>query len=90
MTIADRVAADLKAREALGLKKYGVELGEADYTKIQILQHLYEELLDGANYIKTLIEKEQGLVPPKPVSCANPHGCEYPQCLTNGLGCADD
>jgi hypothetical protein len=44
---------DLVSRENKGMNKYGAAL---DYqTRDDMLQHLYEELLDGAMYIKTLM-----------------------------------
>jgi len=49
------VIADMKEREAFGLQKYGKVLHE--HTDEDMLQHLYEELLDGAVYIKTLINQ---------------------------------
>lgn len=47
------VISDLKKRESLGLQKYGKSLNR--YTDEDMLQHLYEEILDSAMYIKTLI-----------------------------------
>lgn len=49
------VVKDLKARETFGLQKYGKTL--TVNTDEDMLQHLYEELLDGAVYIKTLINQ---------------------------------
>lgn len=48
---------DMKKREAFGLQKYGKYL--SINTDEDMLQHLYEELLDGAVYIKTLIEQRK-------------------------------
>lgn len=47
------VISDLKNRETLGLHKYGKVLSRN--TDEDMLQHLYEELLDASMYIKTLI-----------------------------------
>lgn len=49
------VIRDLVEREAFGLQKYGKFLNKA--TDEDMLQHLYEELLDASCYIKTLIEQ---------------------------------
>ena len=51
------VIEDMKEREAFGLQKYGKALTVA--TDEDMLQHLYEELLDGAVYIKTLINQRK-------------------------------
>jgi hypothetical protein len=52
--IVAAVQADLEARAALGLRKYGVTLDRTDLTAAEWLQHLYEELLDAACYIKRI------------------------------------
>lgn len=51
-----QIIQDLIKREETGLKKYGVLLHES---KDDMLQHLYEELLDAAGYIKTLITQRE-------------------------------
>lgn len=51
------VIKDLRSRETLGLQKYGKAL--TSRTEDDMLQHLYEELLDGAMYIRTLIEQRK-------------------------------
>ena len=56
-TITTSVMEDLKRRADLGLKKYNTTLGENN--KDDFMNHLYEELLDAAQYIK----KEQSFVP---------------------------
>lgn len=43
---------ELLKREQVGIKKYGVTLDDAPITHEQALQHLLEEQLDGANYIR--------------------------------------
>lgn len=47
------VIQDMKQRECFGLQKYGKTLNVG--TDEDMLQHLYEELLDASVYIKTLI-----------------------------------
>ena len=55
MTLLEEISADLKKREEKGIKTYGTTLDNADLNKEQLLNHLYEELLDAAFYIKKLI-----------------------------------
>lgn len=50
---------ELRKRSQTGLAKYGIFLEDAGLTKSELLQHLLEELLDAANYIRTLLEKEK-------------------------------
>lgn len=55
--ITNQVIEDLKSRAERGYKKYNTTLGENG--KDDFMNHLYEELLDAAQYIK----KEQSFVP---------------------------
>ena len=55
MTLLDEINADLQKREQKGINTYGTKLDNADLNKAQLLNHLYEELLDAAFYIKRLI-----------------------------------
>ena len=57
-TATDNAIADLRAREKLGYKKYNKFL--TPDTDEDMLQHLYEELLDASLYIKTLINQRAG------------------------------
>lgn len=50
------VIEDLLNRAEVGFKKYGCTL---DQSKDDMLQHLYEELLDATMYIKTRINQEK-------------------------------
>ena len=52
-----QVIKDMKERECFGIQKYGQSLNVG--TKEDMLQHLYEELLDASVYIKTLIEQRK-------------------------------
>lgn len=56
-TATDMVVKDMKQREIFGFKKYNKYL--TDKTDEDMLQHLYEELLDAAVYIRTLIEQRK-------------------------------
>lgn len=54
-----RVCADIAARQALGIRKYGQTV-EANPLPLQAwLQHAYEETLDQAVYLKRAIEQLQ-------------------------------
>ncbi len=51
--VLKEVIKDLKGREKLGVKKYGVKLHT--FNGRDALQDLYEELLDAAQYIKQVM-----------------------------------
>lgn len=53
--IVAAVCADLEARSALGIVKYGTTLCRNPLTHREWLQHAYEETLDQANYLKCAI-----------------------------------
>jgi hypothetical protein len=55
MTLLEEISADLQKRETKGINTYGTTLDNADLNKAQLLNHLYEELLDSVFYIKKLI-----------------------------------
>jgi hypothetical protein len=55
MPLLEQINIDLQKREQKGIKTYGTTLDGADLNKEQLLNHLYEELLDAAFYIKKLI-----------------------------------
>lgn len=48
--VAAQVVDQVLARDAHGQRKYGVTLDRSDLTHSQWLQHLAEELMDGAHY----------------------------------------
>lgn len=54
--IVEQVRADLLDRSKKGIEKYGTTLDRDDLTEIEWMQHAYEEMLDGALYLKKLIE----------------------------------
>ena len=56
--ITDSIINDLKQRSETGFAKYGTTMDRNDLTRKQWLQHLYEELLDAAQYTKKLIMEE--------------------------------
>jgi RecJ-like exonuclease len=55
MKLLDDINADLQKRIDKGIKTYGTTLDDANLNKEELLNHLYEELLDAAFYIKKLI-----------------------------------
>lgn len=57
MSIQDQVIADLEARKQIGLKSYGTLL--QPHNGRDMLQDLYEELLDACCYVKgAMIERD--------------------------------
>lgn len=52
-----RVCADIAARQALGIKKYGTTVEDNPLTLRAWLQHAYEETLDHAIYLRRSIEQ---------------------------------
>ena len=58
MTLLEEINTDLQKREDKGINTYGTRLDDADLNKEQLLNHLYEELLDAAFYIKRLINEK--------------------------------
>jgi hypothetical protein len=55
MPLLDEINADLQKRIDKGIKTYGTTLDDANLNKEELLNHLYEELLDSVFYIKKLI-----------------------------------
>jgi hypothetical protein len=51
------VCVDIRYRQQLGIKKYGVTVAGNPLTKQQWLQHAYEEALDLAIYLKRLMQE---------------------------------
>jgi hypothetical protein len=52
--IEDRVIARIQSRAALGLRKYDATMERTDLNTQEWLQHLQDELLDGAIYVERL------------------------------------
>lgn len=55
------VIADLRRREQKGLETYGTTMDRNDLTQAEWLNHLYEEVLDSAVYLKKIINGTQGI-----------------------------
>jgi len=60
MTVLDDVIADLRAREARGVAKYGTTVDRTDLSLRDWLQHAYEECLDQAIYLKRAMAATDG------------------------------
>jgi hypothetical protein len=63
--VQDMVIADLEARKAVGIERYGTVL--QPFNGRDTLMDLYQEILDAANYIRQLIHERdnaQGLPTP--------------------------
>lgn len=57
MEIEDKVIAEIKKRQQVGIKKYGLTLSQNMQELEARLQHLKEELLDGALYCQWAIDQ---------------------------------
>ena len=55
MKLLEQINIDLQKREAKGINTYGTTLDNANLNREELLNHLYEELLDSVFYIKKLI-----------------------------------
>ena len=52
-----KVCADIAARQALGIQKYGTTVQDNPLTLRQWLQHAYEEALDQAVYLRRAMDQ---------------------------------
>lgn len=52
-----QVCVDIRYRQQMGVKKYGVTVADNPLTQRQWLQHAYEECLDQAVYLKRLMQE---------------------------------
>lgn len=57
--IVDRLVAEHRRREALGLAKYGVTLARDDLSRLDWLKHARDEAMDLALYLEKLISLEE-------------------------------
>lgn len=55
--VVDWVCKKMRLRSEAGIKKYGVTLAESKADIIARLDHLQEELMDGANYVEWVIRE---------------------------------
>jgi hypothetical protein len=53
-SIVESVREDLHNRSKVGIKKYNNTLDREDLDEVDWIQHAYEEMLDGALYLKRL------------------------------------
>ena len=59
--IEDEVCEKIQARTKVGLEKYGVTMEREDFTHLDWLIYLQEELMDGVVYLQRLMTREQTL-----------------------------
>jgi hypothetical protein len=71
-TVVAEVRADLLARSAAGIAKYGVTLDRKDLGHAQWLQHGYEEALDLACYLKRAMRDLPAAAPVEPPHASAP------------------
>ncbi len=57
-TNVEKVVTQLRERKERGLQKYGVTTDRIDLSTLEWLQHLQEELMDGAVYIEKIKSEE--------------------------------
>ena len=55
MKLLEQINIDLQKRVDKGINTYGTTLDDANLNRDELLNHLYEELLDSVFYIKKLI-----------------------------------
>ena len=58
-TITPALQAELEARAAVGMTKYGISVSDRPLSRLEWLQHAKEEALDLAVYLQRLIEDEK-------------------------------
>jgi hypothetical protein len=57
VSVYESIISDLKNREQLGHKKYGVSVDQANLTQKEWAQHAIEEMYDMIVYMKCLMKK---------------------------------
>jgi hypothetical protein len=57
--IVESVREKLRMRSEAGMLKYGTTLAREDLSRLDWLNHLQQELLDAANYLEVLIQREE-------------------------------
>lgn len=55
--IEDKVCKKIQARSDVGKAKYGTDMERTDLTNLEWLNHLQEELMDGAVYVEKIRER---------------------------------
>lgn len=85
-TIVAAVQADLAARSARGVAKYGVTLDRTDLSRADWIRHAYEEALDLALYLRRALRDAEATPAPCrcgyrihaiECDCRQPSGLEY-------------
>jgi hypothetical protein len=57
--IEDNVCKKIQERAKVGLKKYGATMERTDFTYLDWLTYLQEELMDSLVYLERIIEEEK-------------------------------
>jgi hypothetical protein len=57
--IVESVMWKLKTRSEMGITKYNTTLKDSKESRLAFLRHAQEEAMDLANYLETLIQKEE-------------------------------
>jgi len=57
--IVEAVMWKLKTRSEVGITKYNTTLNDSKESTLAFLRHAQEEAMDLANYLETLIQREQ-------------------------------
>lgn len=57
--IEARVCADIAARQAVGVRKYGGTLADNQAGRVERIRHAYEEALDLAVYLRWELDKAE-------------------------------
>jgi hypothetical protein len=57
--IVEAVMWKFKTRSEVGITKYNTTLKDSKETRLAFLRHAQEEAMDLANYLETLIQKEE-------------------------------
>lgn len=81
--IHDLVMADIAARKALGLERYGTPLQA--HNGRDALKDAYEEVLDLACYVRQLIVERETKIEYCPYDCDH---CHNDECPCDRVGCA--
>lgn len=55
--IEAKVCADIEARQALGMNKYGISVQDNPLTLREWLEHAYQECLDQAIYLRRAMQE---------------------------------
>jgi hypothetical protein len=75
-----KVCADIARRQQQGLAKYGVTVADNKLTMRQWQQHLYEELLDAAVYLRRQMDETKPMTRDEVIALAHQQGLDAQPC----------